>query len=156
MNTPDKFDDVIDSRDIIARLEELTEELEAHTEAEDEAQDAVNNLDEDTPDTGEAEALAAAKKALSDWEEENSAELAALTALAKECEDYAGDWQHGETLIRRSYWVNYVQELLEDCGDLPRDLPHYIAIDWDATARNIEADYASVDFDGVEYLIRSC
>ena len=41
-----------------------------------------------------------------------------------------------------------------DIGDLPKDLPAYIVIDWDKTANNIEADYTTVDYDGVEYLIR--
>lgn len=83
------------------------------------------------------------------------AELESLKKLSRECEGIASDWQYGEPLVRRSYWVEYVQQLLEDCGEIPSNLPHYIAVDWDATARNIEADYTSVDFDGVEYLIRS-
>lgn len=73
--------------------------------------------------------------------------------LVEQCECY-GDWQYGEALIRRSYWAKYVQEMLEDTGDIPKDIPWYIAIDWDKTADNVEADYMSVDFDGVEYLIR--
>lgn len=87
--------------------------------------------------------------------EEYKAELEALKALADECEGY-GDWEYGETLIRRSYFTEYVMELLSDIGDLPRDIPWYIAIDEEATAKNVEIDYMSVDFDGVEYLMRSC
>lgn len=49
-----------------------------------------------------------------------------------------------------------MQELLEDIGDIPRDMPHYLVIDWEATARNIAVDYTQVDFDGVTYYIRSC
>jgi hypothetical protein len=82
-------------------------------------------------------------------------ELETLKNLAEQCEGY-GDWEYGEGLIRRSYWEEYVEELLKDCGDLPQDIPWYIAIDWETTARNIEADYMPVDFDGVEYLMRSC
>lgn len=82
-------------------------------------------------------------------------ELETLKNLAEQCEGY-GDWEYGEQLIRRNYWEEYVEELLKDCGELPQDLPWYIAIDWETTARNIEADYMSVDFDGVEYLMRSC
>jgi antirestriction protein len=39
--------------------------------------------------------------------------------------------------------VDFVQELLESCGYIPKDLPHYIAIDWERTARNIMHDYTS-------------
>jgi antirestriction protein len=35
---------------------------------------------------------------------------------------------------------DFVYQLLSDCGDLP-DTPHYIVIDWQATARNIMFDY---------------
>ena len=84
------------------------------------------------------------------------AELATLEALAEQCEGYASDWQYGEQLIRRSYWVDYVEQLIKDCGDIPENVPSYIAIDWEETAERIEVDYMSVDFDGVEYLIRSC
>jgi len=89
-----------------------------------------------------------------DIDDSEKEELTALKALVEQCED-CGDWEYGEGLIRRSYWVEYVQELLEDCGDIPKDIPWYIAIDWDKTANNIEADYMAVDFDGVEYLIRA-
>ena len=88
-----------------------------------------------------------------DLDDAEKDELTALKALAEQCEG-SGDWEYGEALIRRSYWVEYVKELLEDAGDIPKDTPWYIAIDWDKTADNIEADYTTVDFDGVEYLIR--
>lgn len=151
-----KFDNIIDSRDVIARIEELEEEREAYAEEVETAQDAVNDLDEETPDTGEAEALREALAALSVWDEDNGDELNALKSLADEAADYSSAWRHGETLIHRNYFIQYVEELLQDIGDLPRKLPDYLVIDWEATAQNIEQDYSSVDFDGEEYLIRSC
>lgn len=117
-------DDIIDSWDIIKRIEELEGLIEG--------------------------------EGCEDTCKEYQQELEALKALAEQGESESSDWSYGETLIHRRYWVDYVQELLADCGDIPRNLPHYIEIDWDATANNIEADYATVDFDGVEYLIRSC
>lgn len=84
-----------------------------------------------------------------DWEE-----LKTLRELTEEAEGYASDWKYGETLVRESYWVDYVREMLEDCGDIPRDLPSYIAIDWEQTAENIKVDYATVEFGGVDYYIR--
>jgi len=35
----------------------------------------------------------------------------------------------------------FVEEMLEDIGDLPPDIPWYIHIDWKATARNVMMDY---------------
>ena len=83
-------------------------------------------------------------------------EYAMLSELAEECEGYAPDWKYGETLIRGTYWVRYVRELLDECGTVPSDLPDFVEIDWIATANNVAADYTTVDFDGVEYYIRAC
>ncbi len=58
------------------------------------------------------------------------------------------------TLIRDSHFTNYVSEMLIDCGEIPENLPHYIEIDWDATARNVQVDYNAVDIDGVTYWYR--
>ena len=126
-------DDVIDSRDVIERIEELQGERDSF---EVDGEENPGAWAEQNPDDAE--------------------ELRVLEALAEECEDYASDWRHGETLIRESYWQDYVQELLEDVGDIPRDLPHYLVIDWEATARNIAYDYTLVDFGGVDYYIRNC
>ena len=137
MSIPTPGDKVIDSRDIIARLEALRDELEAIEQDEDLS-------DEDR------------KEQLAEWHDDNDDEYLPLVALSDECEGY-GDWQYGETLIRREYWVEYCQQMLEDIGVLPKDLPTYIEIDWSKTADNLEADYASVNFgDDEEYLIRNC
>lgn len=38
---------------------------------------------------------------------------------------------------------NFVQELLEQTVDMPENLPSYIQIDWESTARNIKYDYST-------------
>ena len=126
-NIPTPGDNVIDSRDIIARLEELREELD-----ELESPEAVQ-----------------------EWHDDNDDEYIPLVKLAEECEGY-GDWEHGETLIHRSIFVEYCIDMIQDIGDLPKNIPSYIEIDWEKTAANLEADYMSVDFDGQEYLMRNC
>lgn len=122
----DNGTETIDSRDIIARIEELRAEREASDDSE---QWDVDNMQEAT-------------------------ELHALEMLQDEAEGYAADWHHGEILIRDSYFTDYAREMLEDCGTIPRDLPSWVEIDWKATARNVRADYTAVDFDGVTYWIR--
>lgn len=128
--------DVIDSRDVIERIEEL----------EDERQEIVDA----TYETEEER-----KRDLLAWEEDNHSELFALKHLEDECSGVP-DWSYGETLIRYSYFKEYVQELCEDIGDIPRDIPSYIEIDWEKTADNLKVDYTTVDFDGVEYFVRNC
>lgn len=87
------------------------------------------------------------------------AELATLEALLEECEGNGGDeqWEgawYPVTLIRDSYFEDYARELVKDIGDLPRGIPNYIVIDWEATARNIRMDYTPIEFDGVTYWVR--
>lgn len=122
-NTLDLTADVIDVRDIIARVEELEPQVDT---------------------IGEGEHIA-------EWNR--------LTRILHELAGYGGDEQwRGDwypiTLIEDAYFVEYVQDLLADCGELPRELPHYIEIDWRATARNIQTDYSSVEVDGLTYWYR--
>ena len=90
-----------------------------------------------------------------EWEESDANdELKALQSLAEEAEGYAEDWHYGTTLIRESYFVEYCQELCSDIGALPKEIPSYVVIDWEATAENLKADYTEVEFGDVTYLVR--
>ena len=48
------------------------------------------------------------------------------------------------------------QELLVDCGYIPKDLPSWIVIDWEETADNLKIDYMEVSLMGETYLMRCC
>ena len=116
--------DIIDLRDIIARVEELDPEYSDIKLTDDEVK-----------------------------------EFAELQAILDDLKGYGGDEQwrgdwYPVTLICDSYFTDYAREMLHDCGDIPRDIPHYIEIDWDATARNIRVDYTPTEIDGVTYWYR--
>ena len=135
MRDIDNAQDVLDSRDIIARIEELEAEREAFAADKPESpQDVEFQVWNETTEGGE--------------------ELAKLLALQSEAKDYSPDWAYGATLIRDTYFTDYAEEMTKDCEGLPRDIPSYIVIDWEATAENIKVDYTSVDFDGVTYWVR--
>jgi hypothetical protein len=114
-------------------------------------QTAISNLD-DVIDSRDVIERIEALQETSDPEEKEELEI--LEELAEEASNYAADWVYGETLIRESYFTEYVMEMLSDIGDLPRDIPWYIEIDEEKTAENIKQDYTEVDYDGVTYLIR--
>lgn len=139
------FADMLDSRDIIARIEWLEEDRETHA-------DSIAAASEYADESPEYDALMTTGRADWDATSPDADERAALTALAKECEGVR-DWEDGAELIRASYFTEYVQEMLESCGDLPR-VP-CIHIDWEATARDFAYDYYSVEFGGVSYWVRS-
>jgi hypothetical protein len=157
---------IIDSRDIVKRLEELQEEKEALEEAITDCKESVSEAfdawERDTDseelkdDHGKSlELLATAEEVLTDWIAENGEELTMLESVNEEGENYCPDWTHGETLIEEDYFVEYAQELVSDIGDLPENIPSYIVIDWKATADNLLSDYSYIDIDGTKYYIRS-
>lgn len=121
--------DILDSRDVIDRIEELETEVGSQTE------DTENYPD--GPD------------------EELTAELKVLKSLADEASG-SPDWPYGETLIRDSYFEDYARELAEDIGAIDRNA-HWPndCIDWEKAAEELQQDYTSVDYDGVTYWIRS-
>lgn len=137
------YDDIIDSRDVIARIESLESDVEQLTEMRDRALSVALTQEEQD----ELRDLAATV-------EDNAGELATLRALAEEGETLE-DWPYGETLIRDSYFVTYAQQLAEDIGALPADAgwPAY-CIDWERAARDLQMDYTAVEFDGVTYWAR--
>jgi hypothetical protein len=126
----------LDTRDLQARLEEL----------ESEREDFQNTVD----DAEEGEEKQTAQEELDVWDAENLEELEAL----RELKDEVSEWDDGNTLIPEEDWIDYVQELLIDIGDLPRNIPWYIEIDWDRTAENIAQDYGTVDYLGTTYYYR--
>lgn len=126
----------LDTRDLQNRLEELEAEMETLEAAIEEAEEE---------DKGQAETD------LQEWKELGEGrELEELKEMAEE----VSEWADGNTLIPEDDFEEYCQELLEDVGDIPKDLPWYIVIDWEATAHNIRQDYSEIDYQCTTYLYR--
>jgi len=150
-NTIGNSDNVIDSRDVLARIEYLQGEIDAHdTQVADDHQ-----AETDCTDEAAGEYAASIIGAPDDPMESERNELAALQSLADDASGYAADWQYGETLIRDSYFKEYAMELAEDIGAIDRDAkwPN-TCIDWEQASDELKMDYTQVDFDGVAYWIR--
>ena len=156
-------EDVIDSRDVIVRIEELESERQDLVEAVEGAQETLTDAQNDTsalsddPEeiSGLEEALQTAKDDLKEWDDDNGEELATLKALADEAGS-SPDWTYGETLIRDSYFEEYAEQLADDIGAIDRNANWPVnCIDWEQAADALKQDYFSVDFDGVDYWVRS-
>lgn len=132
-NALDLTADIIDVRDIISRYEDLVELLDI------DAREVMPGSN------GELEALRGERSKLEDL-------LSELRGNGGD-EEWRGDW-YPSALIRDSHFEAYVQELLEDCGYIPKDFPDWIEIDWRGTARNVEVDYTACEIDGVTYWYR--
>lgn len=158
---------VIDSRDIIDRIEYLESEREVLTDEVDKAQEALDDLDSDDFEEVSAfeeaeqtakDELATAHANVKDWDESDEGqELAKLKAFVEEAEGCcSSDWTYGATLIHEDYFEDYARELADDlglCDDRKAQWPH-TCIDWAQAADELKQDYTSVDFDGETYWIR--
>lgn len=152
-------DDTIDSRDVIARIEELEAERESLQEAYNEAVSEHNESTDDTEEEDLKDKRDCALTELEDFDESDEGiELEELKALAAECEGYS-DWQHGETLIKHDYFVKYIEKLINDCYKIPKmeGWPfQHLTMDYEAAASEAEQDYALVSFGNQDYWIGPC
>lgn len=171
---PDNSEDILDSRDIEARIDELDAERGAIVDEIDDLkiEEQNNDIDRETfaEENGEGETsatlenehirirseLAAKLAELVDWDASDEAEeLKTLKAFRDELDDYCDDWSHGVTLIRDSYFKEYTEQLADDIGAINGDAKWPVnCIDWDKAARELQMDYTSGEFDGVTYWAR--
>ena len=171
MKTISNTDNVIDSRDIIERIDELTGDFQAlvddieAAETDVERGTAFDDLatwlighTEIAPDLEALDGITFDD--VSDWAESDDAhELKALLALADEAE-CSPDWSYGETLIHEDYFTNYIEEIIDDCYELPKEFNSgdwpwcHMTIDYEAAADEAKQDYTEVNFDGATYYIR--
>jgi hypothetical protein len=160
-NSITTYDDTIDSRNVIERIEELEAEREGLVEAVTEAETQLNNA------VG-AEEIAAANNAVAlaqddldnfDVYDDQGVELTKLKEFAEEVESQGvtTEWEYGAIFVRDTYFTDYAQQEAEDCGLLENcDKWPATCIDWDQAARELQMDYTSVEFDSVDYWVRSC
>lgn len=131
--------DVIDSRDVIERIQELKDsrplELPNKPSAEDWSKLSTDELEA--------------------YSEEDEEELEKLIALESEAQGYS-DWTHGEALIADSFFEDHTRELAEDIGALEHcDKWPATCIDWEKAASELKQDYSSVEYGETTYWIRN-
>lgn len=118
----DNTADTIDSRQVIARIEEL----------QDIRDDAGNGIGV--------------------WENGDQEELDMLSRLSGSGSTVSG-WESGVTLVRDTYFRDYIRDLCHDyqADTLRAASSAGLVIDWDATARDLQTEYTSVEWDGITY-----
>lgn len=145
-NAISNMGDTIDSRDIIDHIAELED-------TRDSLQTAYDDAVFDNQDNEELAAMITARDELDAWNNSGEAEeLRILNALQDEAAGYSPDWTYGSQLIRESYFEQAMDEMIEECYELPKDLPFWMTISYDYDA--LKQDYTEVDFDGVTYYVR--
>lgn len=168
-----KFQDTIDSRDVVERIEELERELSAIECPECEGRGILAGPEED--ETGEpVECVACDGEGKRDYSQiapsdldidaepyasnaDEFEELAILRELVAQIDDTAGDKaSDGVCLVRDSYFQQHAQQEAEDCCDIKAaDRWPFTCIDWEQAARELQMDYSVIDYDNVIYWVRS-
>ena len=154
MNNPIN-NQVFDTRDLIDYQNDLAQEIvdiwndeNPEFEATDISDILGTNGYEFTQDAAES------------WEnfsDTNRVELEHYKAISDFCDELSGspDYTYGESVVSDDYFTEYTQELLEDCGYIPKDFPSWIELDWEKTASNVKQDYTSANFENQTYWIRA-
>lgn len=152
-------DDVIDSRDIIERIEELNDELaDAITAKRNEPEEDPDDATADEVDQLSADTL---REVLGEDYEDDICELSSLREIRGEC-DTVPDWEYGETLINADYFAAYIEELINDCYEMPAEMKsgnwpwRHVTIDYEAAAEEALVDYHTFSVGPHTYHIRSC
>ena len=166
------FNSSLDSRDIqkeIDNIEGLKNDYESDLESlNDELNDLESELydienEEDYEDKrndieNKLEEIAEKENEIQECEFEynrHSEELTELETLKEEIESNSDEgFEYGIQLIHENYIDDYLDELLEACGYIPKDLPSCIEIDWQATYDNMKEDYNEIELNGNTFYVR--
>lgn len=146
---PDTFDyndDIIDSRDLYKRQQELDSLKSEVEDAQAEYDEAVENFENDE---GTQEAVDDALKALKDAQDEFALPEQQELDMLNNLENEIDDWMHGTTLIEESHFPTYAKQYASDVAEMPDDLRWpFNCIDWDRAAEELKSDFTEVTIDG--------
>ena len=166
------FNSSLDSRDIkeeIDNIEGLKNDYESDLESlNDELNDLQNELydieneddyaDKQNDIDNKLEEIADKENEIQECEFEYSRyskEFAELESLKEEIESNSDEgFEYGIQLIHENYIDDYLDEMLEDCDYIPKDMPSWIKIDWQATYDNMKEDYNEIELNGNTFYVR--
>ena len=124
-------DSYIQTRDLTDLLEEKDAERQALVDAAEEAEEPIERTD--------------LEREVDMWDEEYNE---AFSELQRVCDGLPS----GETCVIDDKIDEYLEQMVEECYELPKDLPDFITltIDYDA----LKQDYTSFEYFGETYWVR--
>ena len=138
---------VLDTRDLIEKREELKEKIFNNFLAYfPQYEDMTDSYDDILMDEEE----------IQDWKEGWSEEINHIEEIDSIEDEIGSDFDYGITLIDKNDMEEYVKDLIEDLGYIPKDFPSWIEIDWTSTIYNVMQDYSEVTYQGTEYFYSNC
>jgi len=136
----------IDTRD----LQELREELKQTI-----LEDFLETFPQYEDMTDTYEDIRLEEEEIQDWKEYWIEDINHIEEINSIESEIGREFEYGCTLILEEDFEDYIEELLEDIGYIPKDFPRWIEIDWSATAENVKQDYSSLSYQDEEYLYRA-
>ncbi len=145
---------IIDTRDLIEKRDELKQSIlddfndKFNTEFDDFDDVILDRLDSEDFEHID-------KDAIEDFKIYWETEYKEIEEINQVEEEVGSEFSYGCTLIEEDDFEDYCEELVIDCGYIPKDFPSWIEIDWEATASNMKQDYSELDYQGITYLFRA-
>ena len=112
---------ILDTRDLAERREALKQEI-------------LDNFLENFPHyeemTESFEDIRFEEEEIESWKEDFEDELKEIEEINTIEIELGSEFEYGVTLVDVDDWEEYVEELLEEVGYIPKDFPSWIEIDW--------------------------
>ena len=150
------FNSSLDSRDIQGEIDNIESLKNAHKSDLEALNDELNDLQNDIDN--KLEAIADKENEIQGCEFEYNRyteELAELESLKEEIGSNSDEgFEYGIQLIHEDDIDDYLHDMLIEGGYLPKDLPHWIKIDYQATYDNMKEDYNEIELNGNTFYVR--
>ena len=137
---------ILDTRDLSKRREELKEEI---------LDSFLENFPHYQEMTESFEDIRFEEEEIQSWKEDFEDELKEIEEIDTIENELGSEFDYGVALVDVDDFEEYVEDLLDELGYIPKDFPSWIEIDWEATANNVRQDYTEVEYQGKSYLGRS-
>jgi DNA repair ATPase RecN len=138
---------ILDTRNLAERREALKQEI---------LDSFLENFPHYEEMTESFEDIRFEEEEIESWKEYFEDELKEIEEIDDIENEVGSEFEYGVTLVDVDDFTDYCEELVSDIGDLPKDLPSYIAnnIDWEGVAEDLKLDYTEVTYQGNSYLGR--
>ncbi len=160
-------EEIINSKDIIARHEELTSESENLQFNIDDLLDEIREIKGGNISTHDLyrleklnELLETAKEELINFDSEHKEELINLEEAIEGGEN-SPDWIRGESLISEDYFEDYIRDKINETYEMPAEFESgkwpwcHMMMDWESAAEDAKGDYNEIEISGNTFYIRS-
>ncbi|MCR4331055.1 MAG: hypothetical protein NUV49_04230 [Patescibacteria group bacterium] len=148
MYTDFASEDVFDSRDVDARIEELEAEEERINDENEEKKQEIEEHNAELEEGEEPEEFEA-----EEMDEGEKEELRILREFKDDCG--SREWKYGLAFINDDYFTEYAEETAYDIGAVDRNANWPVMfIDWDAAAEALKQDYLTIELEGNTFYYR--